>query len=179
MTATMNVSLCFANNIRNRDGGTHLEGFKTALTRVLNGYAKNNNLLKGGKAPSGEDLREGLVAIISVKLPDPKFSAQTKDKLINSEISGIVQSLAGQALADYLEENPKVAKTLVNKAVSAQAAREAARKARELARKDRKGLLGGSNMPDKLRDCQTRDVAISEIYLVEGDSAGGSAKQGQ
>lgn len=171
-------TLCFANNIRNRDGGTHLEGFKTALTRVMNGYAKNNNLLKGTKAPSGEDLREGLVAIISVKLPDPKFSAQTKDKLINSEISGIVQTLAGQALADYLEENPKVARTLINKAVSALIARDAARKARELARKDRKGLLGGSGMPDKLRDCQTRDVGRSEIYLVEGDSAGGSAKQG-
>ncbi len=171
-------TLCFANNIRNRDGGTHLEGFKAALTRVLNGYAKTNNLIKGGKTPSGEDLREGLVAIISVKLPDPKFSAQTKDKLINSEISGVVQTLAGQALSDYLEENPKVAKTLVNKAISALAAREAARKARELSRKDRKGFLGGSNMPDKLRDCQTRDVSISEIYLVEGDSAGGSAKQG-
>ncbi len=171
-------SLCFANNIRNRDGGTHLEGFKTALTRVMNGYAKNNNLLRGTKAPSGEDLREGLVAIISVKLPDPKFSSQTKDKLINSEISGIVQTMAGQALSDYMEENPKVAKTLINKAVSALIARDAARKARELARKDRKGLLGGASMPDKLRDCQTRDVGISEIYLVEGDSAGGSAKQG-
>ncbi|NRA40520.1 MAG: DNA gyrase subunit B, partial [Planctomycetes bacterium] len=171
-------TLSFANNIRNRDGGTHLEGFKTALTRVMNGYAKNNGLVKGGKSPSGEDLREGLSAIISVKLPDPKFSSQTKDKLINSEVSGIVQSLAGQALADYFEENPRVAKTLINKAVSAQVAREAARKARELARKDRKGILGGSGMPDKLRDCRTRDVGISEIYLVEGDSAGGSAKQG-
>ncbi len=170
--------LCFANNIRNRDGGTHLEGLRTSLTRVLNTYAKNNNLLKGSKNPTGEDLREGLCAVISLKLGDPKFSNQTKDKLINSEISGLVQSLIGQALNDYLAENPKVAKTLVSKAVLAQVAREAARKAREMARKDRKGIFGGAGMPDKLRDCQTRDVNESEIFLVEGDSAGGSAKRG-
>jgi DNA gyrase subunit B len=170
--------ICFANNIRNRDGGTHLEGFKTALTRVLNTYAKNNKLLKGDKAPGGDDLREGLTAIISVKLPDPKFSGQTKDKLINSEIAGVVQSLVGDALTAYLEENPKVAKSIVGKAVLAMAAREAARKARELARKDRKGLFGGAGMPDKLRDCQTREVEKAEVFLVEGDSAGGSAKQG-
>ena len=172
--------LCFANNIRNRDGGTHLEGLKTALTRVMNTYARNNNMLRGkdAKLPSGEDLREGLTAIISVKHPDPKFSGQTKDKLINSELSGIVQSELGQAFSTYLEEHPKIAKTLVNKAVMAQQAREAARKARDLARKDRKGLLGSSNMPDKLRDCQTRVVDEAEIFLVEGDSAGGSAKRG-
>jgi DNA gyrase subunit B len=170
--------LSFANNIRTRDGGAHLEGFKTALTRALNNYARDKNLLKGGRTPSGDDLREGLCAIISVKLPDPKFSNQTKDKLINSEISGVVQNLVGQSLSDYLEENPRVSKILVSKAVMAQAAREAARKARDLARKERKGLLGNANMPDKLRDCQTRDVSISEVFLVEGDSAGGSAKQG-
>jgi len=171
--------LCFANNIRNRDGGTHLEGFKAALTRVFNTYARNNNLVKGkGRPPGGEDLREGLCAIISVKMPDPKFSGQTKDKLINSEVSGIVQSLLGQALGDYLEENPRIARSLVQKAIMAQAAREAARKARELARKERKGLLGGANMPDKLRDCQTKDVGEAELFLVEGDSAGGSAKRG-
>ncbi|MDA3961064.1 MAG: DNA topoisomerase (ATP-hydrolyzing) subunit B [Planctomycetota bacterium] len=172
-------TLCFANNIRNRDGGTHLEGFKTALTRVFNTYAKNNKLLKNEeRTPTGEDLREGLTAIISVKHPDPKFSGQTKDRLINSELAGIVQSELGTALNFYLEENPKVAKGLVNKAILAQQARDAARKARDLARKDRKGLLGGSNLPDKLRDCQTRDVAESEVFLVEGDSAGGSAKRG-
>ena len=113
-----------------------------------------------------------------MKLPDPKFSSQTKDRLINTEVEGLVQTHFGQSLAEYLEENPKVAKTIINKAVAAQVAREAARKARELARKDRKGLLGNSNMPDKLRDCQTRDVHEAEIFLVEGDSAGGSAKQG-
>ena len=170
--------LAFANNIRNRDGGTHLEGFKTALTRVFNTYAKTTNLLKGDKPPSGEDVREGLTAIVSVKLPDPKFSGQTKDRLINSELAGIVQTVAGQAISDYLEENPKIAKGLVQKALISQQAREAARKARELARKDRKGLLGGAGMPDKLRDCETRDVAEAEMFLVEGDSAGGSAKVG-
>ena len=169
---------CFANNIRNRDGGTHLEGFKTALTRVFNTYAKNNNLIRNQKVPSGEDLREGLTAIVSVKHPDPKFSGQTKDRLINSELAGVVQSVVGQALSDYLEEHPKIAKVLVNKAILAQQAREAARKARELARKDRKGLLAGSHLPDKLRDCQTREVDEAEVFLVEGDSAGGSAKRG-
>jgi DNA gyrase subunit B len=171
--------LCFANNIRNRDGGTHLEGFKTALTRELNAYAKNSGLIKGDdKPPAGEDLREGLCAIISVKLGDPKFSAQTKDKLINIEIAGIVQTLLGQALKDYCQENPKVAKNLVGKAIAAMEAREAARKARDLARKNRKSLLNNGGMPDKLRDCQSRIVAETEIFLVEGDSAGGSAKRG-
>ena len=171
--------LCFANNIRNRDGGTHLEGLKTALTRELNNWAKANGHLKeGDKAPSGEDLREGLCAIISVKLGDPKFSAQTKDKLINIEISGIVQSQLGGAIKEYCEKNPKIAKQITQKALSAMEAREAARKAREMVRKNRKGLLNNAGMPDKLRDCQSRDVAITEIYLVEGDSAGGSAKRG-
>jgi len=170
--------LCFANNIRNRDGGTHLEGFKTALTRVLNVYAKNSNLLKGDKPPGGEDLREGLCAIVSVRLPEPKFSNQTKDKLINSEIAGVVQNALGDALQDYCEENPKIAKLLVAKALLAMQAREAARKARDLARKDRKSLLNNAGMPDKLRDCESRDVTETEIFLVEGDSAGGSAKRG-
>jgi DNA gyrase subunit B len=171
--------LCFANNIRNRDGGTHLEGFKTALTRELNTWAKTNGHLKDGdKPPTGEDLREGLCAIISVKLGDPKFSAQTKDKLINIEISGIVQSQLGGALREYCEKNPKIAKQITQKALAAMEAREAARKARDLVRKNRKGLLNNAGMPDKLRDCQSRDVAITEIFLVEGDSAGGSAKRG-
>ena len=171
--------LCFTNNIRNRDGGTHLEGLRAALTRAVNTYARDHGILKNKeKPPSGEDLREGITAIISVKLGDPKFSSQTKDKLINSEVAGIVQSALGAKLGEFLEETPKIAKDLINKAVCAQNAREAARKARELARKDRKGLLGGSGLPDKLRDCQTRDVQRAEIFLVEGDSAGGSAKRG-
>ncbi len=170
--------LSFANNIRTRDGGTHVEGFKAALTRAFNAYAKTNNLLGKDKPPGGEDLREGLTAIISVKMSDPKFSGQTKDKLINSEISGIVQNSFGQALATHLEEHPTIAKALVKKALVAQQARAAARKARELVRKDRKGLLGASNMPDKLRDCESRLVDETELFLVEGDSAGGSAKVG-
>ncbi|MBN8525649.1 MAG: DNA gyrase subunit B [Planctomycetes bacterium] len=170
--------LCFANNIRNRDGGAHLEGFKTALTREMNTYAKDAGLVKGEKPPTGEDLREGLCAIISVKLAEPKFSNQTKDKLINGEVSGIVSSSLGTALKDYLGENPKVSKLLVQKAMAAMEAREAARKARELARGKRKSLLSNAGMPDKLRDCESRDVHETEVFLVEGDSAGGSAKRG-
>ena len=168
----------FANNIRTRDGGTHLEGFKTALTRELNAYAKTNNLIKAEKAPGGDDLREGICAVVSVKLGDPKFSAQTKDKLINSEIAGLVQQLFGERLRTFCEENPKVTKGIIAKACSAMEAREAARKARELIRGKRKSLLNNAGMPDKLRDCQSRNVAETEIFLVEGDSAGGSAKRG-
>ena len=170
--------MCFANNIRNRDGGAHLEGFKTALTRELNTYAKANGLLKGDKNPVGEDLREGICAIVSVKLMEPKFSNQTKDRLINGEVSGIVQSLFGDKLRTYCAENPKVVRLVIQKACAAMDAREAARKARELTRKNRKGLLSNAGMPDKLRDCTSRNVQETELYLVEGDSAGGSAKRG-
>jgi len=170
--------LCFANNICNRDGGAHLEGFKTALTREMNVYAKDAGLIKGEKPPTGDDLREGLCAIVSVKLSEPKFSNQTKDKLINGEVTGTVSSHLGTALKDYLAENPKIAKLLVQKALAAMEAREAARKARELARGKRKSLLSSAGMPDKLRDCESRDVHETELYLVEGDSAGGSAKRG-
>ena len=170
--------LCFANNIRNRDGGSHLEGFKTALTRELNTYAKANGLLKGDKNPVGEDLREGICAIVSVKLMEPKFSNQTKDRLINGEVAGIVQSLFGEKLKSYCAENPKIVRLVIQKACAAMDAREAARKARELTRKNRKGLLSNAGMPDKLRDCTSRNVDETELFLVEGDSAGGSAKRG-
>ena len=170
--------MCFANNIRNRDGGAHLEGFKTALTRELNTYAKANGLLKGDRNPVGEDLREGICAIVSVKLMEPKFSNQTKDRLINGEVSGIVQSLFGDKLRTYCAENPKIVRLVIQKACAAMDAREAARKARELTRKNRKGLLSNAGMPDKLRDCTSRNVQETELYLVEGDSAGGSAKRG-
>ena len=170
--------LCFANNIRNRDGGAHLEGFKTALTRELNVYAKANGLLKGDKVPAGDDLREGLCSIVSVKMREPKFSNQTKDRLINGEVAGIVQQLFGERLRSYCEANPKIVRLVILKACAAMDAREAARKARELTRKNRKGLLSNAGMPDKLRDCTSRKVEETELFLVEGDSAGGSAKRG-
>jgi DNA gyrase subunit B len=168
----------YANAICTPGGGTHISGFKTAITRVLNAYAKDNNLLKGLKSNlTGDDMREGITAIISIKLPELQFEGQTKDKLGNSEVEGIVNSLVGEQLKAYLEENPSLAKTIIKKSVDAAAAREAARKARELTR--RKSALIVSGLPGKMADCQEKDPAASEIYIVEGDSAGGSAKQGR
>jgi len=173
---TENV-LVFANNIRNIDGGTHLSGFKTALTRTMNYYAKSNNLLKNGQATTGEDLREGLTAVVAVKLADPHFEAQTKVRLTNPEVGSFVETTVNEQLGHYLEEHPAEAKRILNKAIQAAAAREAARKARELTR--RKGALSSANLPGKLWDCASKEKAATEIFIVEGDSAGGSAKAGR
>ncbi|NLO81997.1 MAG: DNA topoisomerase (ATP-hydrolyzing) subunit B [Clostridiales bacterium] len=168
----------FANNISTQEGGTHLIGFKSSLTRVLNEYAKKYNMLKQGEENlTGEDVREGIVAIISVKLIEPQFEGQTKAKLGNTEVRGIVESIVSEQLMAFLEENPSVAKAIIEKAISAARAREAARKARELVR--RKSALESTALPGKLADCTEKDPALSEIFLVEGDSAGGSAKQGR
>jgi len=168
--------LAFANNINTHEGGTHLDGFKNALTRTINEYARRQGIIKEKEDNlTGEDIREGLAAIISVKLRDPQFEGQTKTKLGNTEMRGLVQSIVTQGLAEYLEEHPKPARAIVMKSSQAAKARAAARKARELTR--RKGLLESSTLPGKLSDCSVRDAALTEIYLVEGDSAGGSAKQ--
>jgi len=170
-------TLVFANNIRNIDGGTHLSGFKTALTRTMNYYARANNLLKEGEAAAGEDFREGMTAVVAVKLAEPQFEAQTKVRLTNPEVGSFVETVVNEQLGHYLEEHPAEAKRILNKAIQAAAAREAARKARELTR--RKGALGSSSLPGKLWDCANKEKTGTEMFVVEGDSAGGSAKAGR
>ncbi len=171
------VTQTYVNNINTADGGTHLSGFKSALTRTINDYARRNGHMKGDEALSGDDVREGLTAIISVKMEDPQFEGQTKGKLGSPEMAGAVQAVVNDALGAWMEENPSQARRVVEKCLTAARAREAARKARELVQ--RKGGLDNFSLPGKLADCTERDPAKSELYIVEGDSAGGSAKQGR
>lgn len=174
---TLDNIYSYANNINTVDGGTHEAGFKAALTRVINDYGRKYNLIKNGGNLSGEDIREGLTAVISVKVPEPQFEGQTKTKLGNSEVRGVVDTVVGEGLGTFLEENPPIGRRILEKAITASRAREAARKAKELTR--RKSALESSTLPGKLADCSERDPSVSELYLVEGDSAGGSAKQGR